>query len=123
MPLAVANGAFREAVLTPRLGAGAAHVASTLILCTLIVVLTWLLIGWIGPVTSADALRVSALWLVLTLAFELGFGRLVAGRSWAELLADYNVLRGRVWVLVLVTIVSAPPLTASARGLLDPSAR
>ena len=120
MVLAIANGTFREAVLAPRLGPGGAHLASTLILCLLIVLLSWVLIGWIAPASTADALRVSGLWLLLTLAFEFGFGRLVVGRSWQELLADYNVLRGRVWILVLITIVLAPPLAARARGLLGP---
>jgi hypothetical protein len=34
--LAIANGALREAVLTPRLGADAGHRVSTLTLCALI---------------------------------------------------------------------------------------
>ena len=35
------------------------------------------------------------MWLGLTLAFEFGFGRLVAKQSWEQLLADYNVAAGR----------------------------
>jgi hypothetical protein len=32
------------------------------------------------------------MWGVLTLAFEIGFGRFVVGATWERLLADYNVL-------------------------------
>ena len=33
--------------------------------------------------------------------FELGFGHWVAGHPWSRLLADYDLLAGRIWVLVL----------------------
>ena len=41
--------------------------------------------------------------------------RFVAGRClfhtpWATLLADYNVFRGRLWILVLAATIAAPPL-------------
>lgn len=42
----------------------------------------------------ADCLRVGLLWVVLTLAFEWNFGRFVTGRSWASILAEYNLSHG-----------------------------
>lgn len=45
---------------------------------------------------------------MLTVAFEFGFGHYVAGHSWDKLLADYNLLRGRVWSLFLVWIAVMP---------------
>jgi hypothetical protein len=36
---------------------------------------------------------------------------------WAELFADYNVLRGRVWLFVLVTTALAPFVAGRAHGL------
>jgi hypothetical protein len=50
-------------------------------------------------------------WLGLTLAFEFGFGRLVAKQSWEQLLADYNVAAGRTWPLVLAWLATGPELT------------
>ena len=47
-------------------------------------------------------------WLGLTVAFEFGFGRLVAKQSWEDLLSDYNVARGRTWPLVLAWIAAGP---------------
>jgi hypothetical protein len=55
--------------------------------------------------------------LVLTLAFEFGFGHWVAGKSWSDLLRDYNLLEGRVWPLVPVVTTVAPALAARVRGL------
>ncbi len=118
MVLAIANGGFREALLTPRLGAPAAHVVSTLLLCLLIAVTSYTTIPWLAPPTPSAALALGTLWLVLTLAFEFGFGHYVVHKPWSELLADYNLLAGRVWILVPVTVFLAPLLAARTRDLL-----
>ena len=50
-----------------------------------------------GPVPTARAAAdVGAAWVVLTVAFEFGFGHYVAKQSWDTLLADYNLRRGTV---------------------------
>jgi len=115
--IAVLNGTFRVAVLVPRLGDAMGHVVSTLMLCVLIVVLSWATIGWVHPATPAQAIAVGVLWLVLTLVFEFGFGHFVAHKTWPELLADYNLLGGRIWPLVLLTTMASPYLLGRFRGL------
>ena len=114
----IANGAVREFALVPRTGEAAGHVLSTLTLCAAILVLSWLTIGWIRPLSARDAWTIGAFWLSLTLGFELLAGHYVFGHPWHRLLADYNVVGGRVWILVLVTTAVAPAVTAAARGLL-----
>lgn len=49
-------------------------------------------------------------WAAATILFEFSFGRLVVGDSWASLLRNYNVLAGRIWVLVPTAILFAPLL-------------
>ena len=114
--LAIANGAFRQGVLVPRLDAPLPHQISTVMLCIAILALAWFTIVWIGPATTGDAFRVGALWLVLTLVFEFGFGRM-RGMSWSTLLEDYNVLAGRIWPLVLLVTFLAPFLAGRMRGM------
>jgi hypothetical protein len=114
---AVANGAIRETFIVPRTGAGVGHLISTVMLCLAILALTWLAIGWIHPVSRREAWMVGGVWLALTLAFEFLAGHYLFGNPWSRLFEDYNVLRGRVWLLVLVTTACAPPIAASARGL------
>ena len=46
----------------------------------------------------------------MTLAFEFLFFHYAAGKPWEVLLADYNVLQGRIWVLVPLTELFGPPL-------------
>ena len=115
MAVAVANGTFRVAVLNPRLGERTGHVISTVMLCALVLILTGLLVPWIAPASPRDAVVVGAVWLGLTLAFEFGFGHYVAGKPWSVLLADYDVAAGRIWILVLITTLSAPFILGRAR--------
>ncbi len=116
MVVAIANGAFREAVLKPRLGELAGRIISTLMLCALIFGIAVLSIGWIGPSDARQELVVGFVWLGLTTAFEFLAGHYLFGDPWEKLLADYNILRGRLWVLVPITTFLAPWLAARIRG-------
>ena len=115
--VAVANGGFREAVLIPRFAPLTGHVVSTVMLCAGILIVTYVAVPWIRPGSLRGTIAIGLAWLALTLAFEFGFGR-ARGKPWAELLADYDGLKGRIWVLVLITTAVAPYLAARARGLL-----
>lgn len=116
--LAVFTGGVRDTWLSLRLGDPIARAVSTLLLCGLIFLATWLTIGWIRPTSSGAALGVGALWVVLTLAFEFGVGHYGFGKPWLELLADYDLSRGRIWIAVLVVTLLAPLWTARLRGLI-----
>jgi hypothetical protein len=115
--LASLNGAVRDLLVAPRFGDLMARAISTVILCVLIALVTWWSIGWIRPLTSRAALEIGIVWLVLTLTFEFGFGHFVSGKPWAELLADYDVQRGRIWVLVLIATLLAPLWAGWVRGI------
>lgn len=106
--LAVLNGAIRESLITPRFGEQGAHIVSTAILCAAITLVAWFSISWIGPKNGREALVVGILWVALTVAFEFIAGHYVFGNSWERLFADYNVFRGRIWILVLVANLFAP---------------
>ena len=71
-----------------------------------------------AAVFDPQALEVGIAWLALTVAFEFGFGRYVAHTSWRELLADYDLRKGRLWPLVLAWIMLGPALVRarSVRG-------
>lgn len=115
--VAVLNGGLRSALLVPRFGEHTGHVVSTVTLSVAIFVLAWVAISWIGPHDSGDALRIGATWLGLTLAFEFLAGHYLFRTPWQTLMADYNVIRGRIWVLVLLTTFVAPLLAARLRHL------
>ena len=115
--VAIGNGVFRGAVLIPRLGETAGLTVSTLLLCALVFLLTWITIGWIGPGNAGRAVAVGVFWVALTVAFEFGFGHYVVHKPWATLLADYNLLKGRIWPLVLAVTAAAPYFAGRIRHL------
>ena len=117
MVLAILNGGVRNALLMPRIGEQAGHVASTLVLSVLILIVTWYVTPWIGPRSPQGAWQIGLSWLVLTVAFEFLAGHYVLGHPWQKLYADYNVVRGRIWLLVLVMSLVAPVLVFRLRGL------
>jgi hypothetical protein len=108
LALAIANGAAREALLTPRFGATVARVVSTLVLSALIFIVGSLTMPWIAPATTSDGWRIGIVWVALTLTFEFLFGHFVLGQPWRELLTDYNLFAGRIWVVVLVVTLLTP---------------
>jgi hypothetical protein len=123
MPAAVLNGALRDVVLAPRLGDPLSRAISCFTLAGAIVAITWVALPWIRPVSIGGAWTIGVLWLVMTLGFEFGAGHYVFRTPWAALLADYNVFAGRLWVLVLITTLTAPPLAYRVAQISGSNAR
>jgi hypothetical protein len=67
-----------------------------------LVVKTW-------PIASGrQAAAIGLSWLALTLAFEFALGRFVSGLSWRQMLAEYDLTAGRLWLLVPLWVALAP---------------
>jgi len=60
------------------------------------------------PSSGREAISIGLCWMVLTVAFEFVFFRYAGGHSWSELLGNFNVTQGRVWVIVLAWLLMAP---------------
>src|SRR5262245_37534286 len=104
-------GAVRELLIAPAIGEQAAHVVGTLTFVAVLLGITAVFVRRIRLRCSpTDLWLVGLLWLALTLAFEFLFFHYAAGKPWEVLLADYNVLRGRIWVLVPLAELFGPPL-------------
>ncbi len=116
--IGIVNGAIRQFLYRDALGDLTAHQLSTVTGILLFGLYIWLLSRWWPLPSARAAITVGLLWLVLTIGFEFIFGHYVVGNSWERLLADYNLLAGRVWVLVLIWITIAPYIfyRLAARG-------
>jgi hypothetical protein len=112
IPLAIGNGILRERVLTPALDSSLAQPLSGILLSMLIVLVTWFALPWFGALRARQYAAIGIEWLLLTLLFEFVFGRYVAGKSWHELMAAYDVTTGNLWLLVLVVIAGSPSAVA-----------
>tara|TARA_R110002111_G_scaffold38574_4_gene73385 strand:- start:690 stop:1091 length:402 start_codon:yes stop_codon:yes gene_type:complete len=115
MLLAIGNGAVRESTYGQHLSALQAHQVSTATAMIAFGIAVWLLSKWRAPESGAQALTIGGIWLVMTLCFEFLFGHYIAGHSWATLLQDYNLLSGRLWLLLLAWVMFLPYIAYRAR--------
>lgn len=106
--IAVLNGVLRDGWYGKRLSELRAHQVSSLAGAVLFGVYIGALSRVWGLESSAQALAVGMIWLAMTVGFEFLFGYHVAGHSWGRLLQEYNLLAGRLWVLILAWITVAP---------------
>lgn len=113
--LAILNGALREFVLVPALGVPAATALSGIVLCALIIGVVFLALPWLGPPTCRAALGIGVFWVLLTVAFEFGFGFFVQHKSGPEMLGAYRFENGNIWPLVLLVILASPAIAGRLR--------
>lgn len=103
-----ANGIVREAVIAPRTNRRAADVISAASGIVILQLIARRALSRTGAPSRESVRQLAAAWLFMTLAFECGIGRAVDKKSWSDLLENYNVLEGRLWPIVLATLVAAP---------------
>lgn len=113
--VSIANGAVRDFTYGRLMSERAAHQLSTLIGIVLLGLVMWAYVRRDPPRSARHALAIGLFWAVLTIAFEFLFFHYVGGHAWAALLANYDVLHGRVWVFVLIWVALAPLIFHFAR--------
>ena len=111
------HGALRTLFLAPRIGDFQARQVGVFIGSLLIVAVACLTVRWIGAERTGSLIRVGLLWLALTVAFELGFGHYVFGRSWVSMGSDYNVLEGGLLPFGFVILALSPLIAARLRKI------
>ena len=108
--LAIVNGAAREFAYKDEVGESAANQISVAPLIALLGLYFWIVQRRWPLATTRGALSVGAIWVVLSVLFEFGFGHYVEGDSWAELLHNYDVSQGNIWILILLWIAVGPTI-------------
>ncbi|MGL5512785.1 MAG: hypothetical protein ACRDBM_06040 [Sporomusa sp.] len=109
--LAIINGGIREEFMSVHVGEQVGHIISSIILYSVVLLVAYIFVNRVGIEYKPNAMLATGLyWFILTIGFEFIFGHYVAGHSWERLLADYNILNGRIWILVLITVLCAPRL-------------
>lgn len=106
--IAVINGVVRNGIYRKYMGELLAHQVSTIVGITLFGIFIWLATNKWQIESASQAFLIGVMWLVMTVIFEFTFGHYVFGNPWSKLLNDYNILKGRIWVLVLIWITIAP---------------
>ena len=106
--IGIANGTLRVYGYGPFMKDLTAHQLSTLTGLVFFGLFIWMLTKLRPLKTTGQALIVGVLWLCMTILFEFIFGHYIMGHTWSQLLHDYNILEGRIWLLILIWITGAP---------------
>jgi hypothetical protein len=106
--IGIVNGIIRQIGYGKLMGELLAHQISTVTGIILFGLYAWGLSFRWKIQSSVEAIFIGLIWLALTIAFEFLFGHYVMKHPWSRLLHDYNILEGRLWVLVLIWITIAP---------------
>jgi len=112
----ILHGIARGLLLVPHVGEFRSNQIGVFTGSIIILVIAVAFVRWIGASRTSDLLAVGLLWLVLTLSFEVGFGRFVVGASWERLAADYNVLEGGLLPFGMLVLLFSPLIACKLRG-------
>ncbi len=104
--VAYANGALRQLAYPAALGDFAARQVSTGVGAVALGATIWLLIRRWPPAGARQAWATGALWVGLTVVFELAL--VMRQGSWDDVVAQYAFWKGSLWPLLLLWVLAAP---------------
>lgn len=111
---ATINGMFRSLFLVPRVGEHTAHVLSALMLMIVVLLSSSVLVNrLLKEYENTDLFLIGTLWVALSVSADFVFEHFVLDVPWRAILYDYNLLSGRIWILVLTTEFLGPWFMAS----------
>lgn len=111
----ILHGIARGVLLVPYVGQFRSNQIGVFTGSAIILAIAIVFARWLGATRPSQSFGIGFLWLVLTLAFELLFGRLVVGASWDRLFSDYNVLQGGLMPLGMIVLVLSPWIAVKVR--------
>jgi hypothetical protein len=103
-----ASWLYCQGSVEARLGETVAHRLFVLASCVAIFLLGSLFLSDYPQRDRASLLWLGGIWFGLSLAFELLLTRLVLGLTWQRVFRDYNLRRGRLYPLLLLTVFFTP---------------
>lgn len=112
MVLAIVNAGLREGFYNSFLDELRSHQLSTFTLMLIIFICTFLVLRFSKiQLTDQQTFLMGTIWVIMTICFEFLAGHYAFGNSWDKLIADYNILNGKIWILIPITTFISPFLT------------
>jgi hypothetical protein len=115
------HGTLRTLYLAPAIGDFPARRVGVFIGTAIIFAIALAFTPWIGAETRRQLFGIGALWVALTVAFEVWLGRAVLHFEWGRILGDYDLSRGGLMGFGLLAMFFIPLLAARIRGQSRPS--
>jgi len=111
------HGTLRTLYLAPAIGDLQARQVGMFSGTLIIFLVALALSRWLGARTRHQLLAVGALWVVLTVSFEIALGRGVFQYDWSRILGDYDLSQGGLMGFGLLAMLFMPLLAARLRGV------
>jgi hypothetical protein len=105
--LAFVNAALRELIFAKYFNDLLAHQLSTLTLVILCLIYVGIVFPYLHIRSTRQALLTGFVWMILTVLFEFALGRIM-NHSCEELLQNYDLMAGKIWVLFLFCLMLMP---------------
>ena len=115
MAAEVAQGILRAIFLVPVVGDFRARQIGVFSGSAIVVLLTLFTIRWMRVPSTRACFAIGITWAVMTLVFEISFGRWL-GASWQRLLSDYDLVHGGLMPIGLLVMIVSPLLAARLRS-------
>lgn len=112
----IIHSILRAVLLVPLVGEFRSNQIGVFTGSAIILAIAYFTIRWIGAKQRNELLLVGLIWLVLTVAFEVLFGRLVIGLDWEKILAGYDIAQGGLMPLGLLFLFFSPMIATKLRG-------
>ena len=113
----VVHGILRGLFLAPVAGDFRARQIAVFTGIIIIFIIAYFTVRWIRASRSLQLLIVGFIWLFFTLAFEILFGRFIAGYSWDRIFSDYNIPEGGLLPIGLFTMTLMPLAAGKIRKI------
>ena len=110
------HGVLRVLLLQPLVGDFRARQVSVFIASALILAIACACAPWLDARSTRARTGVGLLWVVLTVAFEIGLGRGAMNASWERILSDYDLPHGGLMLFGLAFLALSPWLAARLRA-------
>lgn len=112
------HGILRTLFLTPRVGDWRSRQIGVLTGTVIFFGIALAGVGWLRATSVGGLFAAGGVWVVLTLAFEILFGRYGMRMSWRRIGREFDLRQGGLMTLGLAALAASPWLAAVVRGLI-----
>ncbi|MCC5828760.1 MAG: hypothetical protein JJU36_04875 [Phycisphaeraceae bacterium] len=106
--LMVLLAGIRQGLIEPALTELKAHQVGTVLAMLLAMIVVIAMSHWMGRAPWLLRWRMGLIWVVMTVIFEIIMVRILMGRPWSVVMDQYRIDQGRLWLLLLATLLIAP---------------
>lgn len=112
------HGILRGLFLVPVCGDLASRQIGVFTGSLIILAIACMTIRWIGAKRRGELLAAGLVWMILTITFEIIFGRFVMNFDMGRILSDFNILKGGFLGMGMIFLAFSPLIAAKMRKII-----